>query len=131
MTMHPTNESAKVRIDRFEITEKPWGREILIAQNEHYAFKRIQMIQGTRSSFQYHQFKLESLYIVAGRIELLTEYPDGVRVTEQYGPEEAYTVVPGVKHRVMVLEDCDLFEVSTPQLDDVIRVADDYGRELT
>ncbi|MBF0126002.1 MAG: cupin domain-containing protein [Magnetococcales bacterium] len=120
---------SKVRIERFEITEKPWGREILIARNDHYAFKRIQMVQGTRSSFQYHRRKLESLFIVSGRIELVTEFPDGQRVTERYGPGEGYTVPPGVKHRVTVLEQCDLFEVSTPQLEDVVRVADDYGRE--
>jgi len=110
------------------VVEKPWGREILIVCNQHYAFKRIEMIAGTRSSLQSHERKVETILIHSGNIRLeIGNTPDTLEIRD-YGPNEAYHVEPGIVHRVTVLTDCTLFEVSTPELQDVIRHADDYNR---
>ncbi|MBF0109786.1 MAG: cupin [Magnetococcales bacterium] len=117
-----------VLISRMPTVEKPWGREKLVACNEHYAFKRIEMVAGTRSSLQSHEKKVETIFVHSGSIRL--EIGDDVTRLEvrDYGPNEAYHLNPGVLHRVTVLADCTLYEVSTPQLHDVIRHADDYNR---
>ncbi len=116
------------RISEYPVTDKPWGREILVEHNESYAFKEIQMIKGTRSSLQSHRKKLETIFVVSGKLELEIVPEDGESLFEIYSRGEAYTLPPGTKHRVKVLEDCCLFEVSTPELDDIIRHKDDFGR---
>jgi mannose-6-phosphate isomerase-like protein (cupin superfamily) len=123
------NESVGHRLAPFRVTEKPWGRETLVELNDRYAFKEIVMIPGTRSSLQSHRFKLETIYVVDGEIELETIDAEGGSHKEIYRTGEAYTIPIGTIHRVTVLKDSRLFEVSTPHLDDVIRHADDYGRE--
>ena len=85
-------------------------------------------LAGTRSSLQSHERKLETIYVLGGRIELETHYGPGDVMREMVGKGEAYTVPPGTRHRVTVVEDARLIEVSTPELDDVIRHADDYQR---
>ena len=111
------------------IIDKPWGQEIILAHTEKYLFKRIIMRKGTRSSLQSHRIKHESLFILSGTIILEFESKPGNGLTKKhYVSGQVYTIKPGCKHRVTVLEDCDLFEVSTPELDDVIRHDDDYGR---
>ncbi len=115
------------RIKHFAITQKPWGRELLIEKTDKYAFKEILMVQGTRCSLQSHERKSETIYVDTGKIELEI-VAQGKSHFDVYGPGEAYSIPPGVIHRVKVLEDCRLFEVSTPELDDVIRHADDYNR---
>jgi len=118
-----------MRIHQFENIKKPWGSECLIDKNDKYAFKKIFLKTGTRTSLQSHHQKLETIYIVTGEIELETYSKDDNKKVEIYKKDEAYTIVPGCKHRVNVIKDCTLFEVSTPELDDVIRYEDDYGRE--
>lgn len=112
-----------------KIVIKPWGKENLIELNDRYAFKEIVMNAGTRSSLQLHTQKLETIYVVSGRIRLEKIDKDGTSSSQEYGPNEYYTIPFGVKHRVEVLQDARLFEVSTPELNDVIRYDDDYGRE--
>jgi mannose-6-phosphate isomerase-like protein (cupin superfamily) len=109
-------------------TEKPWGYELLIVANERYALKDIFIKAGTRSSLQYHTKKLETILLLSGRLTL--EWGPGVGAYEQkdYAAGESYSVPPGTHHRVTALEDTRLIEVSTPDLDDVVRVQDDYGR---
>jgi mannose-6-phosphate isomerase-like protein (cupin superfamily) len=124
---HKPNTSSP-RILNFPIVEKPWGREVLLDKNPVYAFKRIEMKAGTRSSLQSHRMKRETIYILSGRLELETIYPGQERRLEEYGPNEAYYLPAGVIHRVKVIEDCLLFEVSSPELDDLIRHDDDFGR---
>lgn len=111
------------------VTEKPWGKEILIAHNDCYALKDIHMIAGTRSSLQSHQKKTETILVVSGRIRLEHQPPGEAMSVREYGASESYDVAPGTLHRVTVLEDARLIEVSTPELDDVIRHQDDYGRK--
>lgn len=116
------------RIKNFSITEKPWGKEVLVEKTDKYVFKEILMIKGTRCSLQSHQRKCETIYVDSGKIELEIVLPDGQSDFDIFGPGQAYTIFPGIIHRVKVLESCRLFEVSTPELDDVTRHQDDYNR---
>ncbi len=116
------------KITTFITTQKPWGKEVLIDKNTKFAFKEIYMIKGARSSLQAHEKKLETMFIVSGIIELEIVDKHGNNSLEIFKKNEAYTISPRTKHRVKVLEDCRLFEVSTPELNDVIRYDDDFGR---
>jgi mannose-6-phosphate isomerase-like protein (cupin superfamily) len=118
----------RLRITDMPVTTKPWGGETLIALTPAYAFKRIVMHAGTRCSLQSHVHKLESIYVVSGEIELETVDQNGATHRELYVAGAGYTVPPGTRHRVRVVSDAVLFEVSTPELDDVVRHADDYNR---
>jgi mannose-6-phosphate isomerase len=119
----------KVRLESFSVTSKPWGREVLIDCNKFYALKLIVMNKGTRCSLQSHTRKLETIFVESGLIELEIVGDDGNALREKYGPGEAYRIEPGTIHRVTVLQDSTLYEVSTPELDDVIRHEDDFGRK--
>ena len=117
-----------VKITEYPFTEKPWGSEKLVVATDKYAFKIICMNKGVRSSLQAHEFKLETIYVMSGSVELELAEGEGGSTFCIYNPGESYTVHPGVRHRVHVLEDAVLHEVSTPELDDVIRFEDDFGR---
>ncbi len=111
-----------------KIVDKPWGREIWVAHNEHYGLKIIEFNAGARSSLQYHNHKHEHIYVDRGRLRAVLEQPDGSLTTEEFGPGAIIENPPGRKHRVEAIENVRLFEVSTPQFDDVVRVEDDYAR---
>lgn len=111
-----------------KIVEKPWGRELWIAVTEQYALKIIEVKEGHRSSLQYHQQKHEHIYVDSGRLLVEWENESGQMVELTLGPGDVIENRPGRKHRVTPLEDVRLIEVSTPQLDDVVRVEDDYQR---
>ena len=111
-----------------KIVEKPWGREIWIAHTDQYALKIIEFKAGSRSSLQYHRQKHEHIYVDQGVLRVELEQADGTMTTEDLGPGSVIENPPGRKHRVHAVEDVRLIEVSTPQLDDVVRVEDDYGR---
>ncbi len=110
-----------------KIVEKPWGREIWIAHTDDYALKIIEFNKGSRSSLQYHNIKSEHIYIDSGILKAWEE-KDGALVTSEYGAGEVIHNPAGKKHRIEAVTDVRLIEVSTPELDDVIRVEDDYGR---
>ena len=109
-------------------TDKPWGYELLIALNDRYALKEIGLNEGQRTSLQSHDLKTESIYLLAGRAGLEIEGDDGSMKQFVVEPGDSYTVVVGRKHRVTALTDIRFVEVSTPELDDVRRYEDDYGR---
>jgi mannose-6-phosphate isomerase-like protein (cupin superfamily) len=111
-----------------KIVEKPWGREVWLAHTDRYAFKLIEFKAGSRSSLQYHERKHETIYVDQGRLRVEADGPGGTLETQELGPGEVIENPPGRRHRVTALEDVRLFEVSTPELDDVVRVEDDYGR---
>ena len=115
------------RRQSFQHVAKPWGEEILVEHTAVYALKDIRMKRGTRSSLQMHEKKHETIYVISGTVELETHAAGCVEL-EIFGPNEAYSIPPGTKHRVRVLEHCRLIEVSTPELDDVVRFEDDYQR---
>ncbi len=111
-----------------KIVEKPWGRELWIAHTEQYALKIIEFNQGTRSSLQYHVKKHEHIYVDSGRLQVELENEQGEMEIVVLGPGDVIENQPMRKHRVTALENVRLIEVSTPELDDVVRVQDDYQR---
>ncbi len=108
--------------------DKPWGREIWVAHTDKYAFKIIEINQGTRSSLQYHVKKHEHIYVDRGVLQVEWENDDGQMETRILNPGDVIENKPGRKHRATAVEDVRLLEVSTPELDDVVRVEDDYNR---
>lgn len=109
--------------------EKPWGYEIWWAQTPHYAGKLLHVDAGQKLSLQLHREKDESSYVLSGRL-LLTRGPSlDELVTEEIGPGFAWRAEPGTIHSIEALEDSVVVETSTPQLDDVVRLQDRYGRE--
>ena len=112
-----------------QIVSKPWGRELWIELNSKYCFKRIEINAGERTSLQFHQFKCETIFIASGKAEVWLENDEGVVEKKIMYKEKSFNVMPGTKHRVIALTDLVMFEVSTPEVDDVIRVEDDTGRQ--
>jgi mannose-6-phosphate isomerase len=111
--------------------DKPWGHELIWALTDRYCGKVLVIEQGKRLSLQKHVAKDESIYVLSGRL-LLSLEDDGGEVRQlELGPGEARHVPTGRIHRYEALERTELFEVSTPELDDVVRLSDDYGREGT
>jgi mannose-6-phosphate isomerase len=111
-----------------KIVEKPWGRELWIAHTDRYALKIIEFNQGTRSSLQYHVKKHEHIYVDSGRLQVELENEQGEMELVVLGPGDVIENQPMRKHRVTAIENVRLIEVSTPELDDVVRVQDDYQR---
>lgn len=111
-----------------KIVDKPWGREIWVAHTDKYAFKIIEINQGTRSSLQYHVHKHEHIYVDRGVLQMEWENDQAQMETRALHPGDVIENKPGRKHRATAVEDVRLLEVSTPELDDVVRVEDDYHR---
>ena len=107
---------------------KPWGKEEWVAHNEFYVLKLITLNKGYRTSLHYHDEKRETYYVERGRIVSWLEGDDGSIAKKEILPDSKVEIVPGKAHRVEALEDSYIIEVSTPQVDDVIRVEDDFGR---
>jgi mannose-6-phosphate isomerase len=110
-----------------KVVKKPWGEERWVAHNDKYAGKILIVRKGHRLSMQYHRVKHETQYVDAGRIRMEMEIK-GKRTVKILEPGDIIEIPPGTKHRIEALEDAKIFEVSTPELDDVVRVTDDYGR---
>jgi mannose-6-phosphate isomerase len=115
---------------------KPWGEEILFAHTGRYAGKVLKVRRGESLSLQYHERKDEAMYLFSGRVEVTLGAPGdaaGARPTEsrQLEAGESLHLPPGTRHRIAAIEDAILFEVSTPELDDVVRLEDRYGRQGT
>ena len=111
--------------------EKPWGHELIWAQTDRYVGKVIAIKVGHRLSLQYHERKDESIYVVSGVLRLHLEDGEGAIQVSDLGPGEYRHLPTGRRHRFEALEDCELIEVSTTELDDVMRLEDDYGRAGT
>jgi mannose-6-phosphate isomerase-like protein (cupin superfamily) len=120
-------------LDRFaaelEKVEKPWGYELIWAKTERYVGKTLFVRAGESLSLQFHKVKDEAWYVLSGRAELELGGP-GERVLnrEIVSAGAAFHFPPGTVHRVTAVEDTTILEVSTPQLDDVVRLEDRYGR---
>jgi mannose-6-phosphate isomerase-like protein (cupin superfamily) len=110
---------------------KPWGHELIWALTDRYCGKVLVIEAGKRLSLQKHVAKDESIYVLSGRLLLYLEDAGGEVRQLELGPGEARHVPTGRIHRYEALERTELFEVSTPELDDVVRLSDDYGREGT
>ena len=107
---------------------KPWGKEVWLELNDKYCYKRIYINAGTKTSYQYHEQKLETNFIIDGTAEVWLENDEGVVEKKIMKAGDFFTVHPPKKHRVIAVTDIILQEVSTPEVDDVIRISDDSGR---
>ncbi len=107
--------------------DKPWGYELHWAKTERYVGKLIHVDAGHALSLQYHNLKDETMYLQSGR--MLLEIQEGNDlVKREMRPGDSVHITPKTVHRVTAIEDCDIFEVSTPELHDVVRLEDRYGR---
>lgn len=112
-----------------KIVEKPWGREVWIAyDNDRYAGKILEIKAGHRLSLQYHEVKHETLYLQQGKVRFTLEDDEGNLLTEVIQQGGITIVRPGRKHRMEAIRDSVLFEFSSPELTDVVRLEDDYDR---
>jgi mannose-6-phosphate isomerase-like protein (cupin superfamily) len=112
--------------------EKPWGHELIWAQAEQYVGKVLFVKAGESLSLQFHREKDESWLVQAGRAKLeLGSAGEAMLDQEVIAPGSCFRFRPGTVHRVTALEDTTIVEVSTPQLDDVVRLEDRYGRQGT
>ena len=111
--------------------DKPWGHEIIWAHTDRYVGKLLVLETGKRLSFQYHELKDEWIYVLSGRLLLTLETEAGAIEDRELGPGEGAHVPVLRRHRYTAIETCQLIEVSTPELLDVIRIEDDFGREGT
>lgn len=106
---------------------KPWGHELIWARTERYVGKILHIEAGHLLSLQYHQQKDETIHVLRG--EIILRVKEGERLVERrMRPGESYRVRPLTVHQMEALETSDLLEVSTPELDDVVRLEDRYGR---
>lgn len=119
---HPAPAFRGARID------KPWGYELIWAHTGRYVGKILHIDAGQALSLQYHERKDETLYVLSGDLQL--ELGDDERALETItlAPGESVHMWPGRRHRLTARTACDVLEVSTPELDDVVRLADRYGR---
>jgi mannose-6-phosphate isomerase len=122
-------------LDRFSVdvkrVEKPWGYELLYAITELYCGKVIFIRSGEQLSLQFHKTKDETIFVQSGRVELEIGEPGKPVDTEVVGAGRAFHLRPGTVHRMRALEDTTILEVSTPEIDDVVRLEDRYGRADT
>jgi mannose-6-phosphate isomerase len=110
-------------------TDKPWGYELLWAHTADYVGKVLHIRKGHKLSLQYHERKEETMMLYSGRMLLVLEDDAGVLRDIHVAAGESYHIPVGRKHRMVALdEDCEVFEVSTNHLDDVVRIEDSYGR---
>jgi mannose-6-phosphate isomerase-like protein (cupin superfamily) len=119
-------------LDRFRMAvsrvEKPWGYEIIYALTDRYCGKVLFIRKDEQLSLQFHREKDEVLYVLEGRIEMEIGDPGGPLDIEVVGPGHAFHIQPGTVHRWRALEDTTVLEVSTPEIDDIVRLEDRYGR---
>ena len=109
---------------------KPWGYELIFAKTGRYVGKILHINRGESLSLQYHEIKDETLYVVNGELKLTLEY-EGDRRQVALRSGQAFHIPPRLIHRMEAVEDTDVAEVSTPELDDVVRLEDRYGRAGT
>lgn len=128
----PNLESLDPWAREVERVEKPWGYELIWALTDVYCGKVLFVKAGHSLSLQFHREKDESWLVQSGRAKLeLGEAGESVLKTEIVGPGAAFHYAPGTVHRVTAIENTTILEVSTPQLEDVVRLEDSYGREGT
>jgi mannose-6-phosphate isomerase len=119
-------------LDRFEVDvkriEKPWGYELVYASTDRYSGKLLFIKAGEQLSLQFHKKKDETIYVHSGRVEFEIGDPGKPIDTEVVAPGRAFHLPAGTVHRIRALEDTVILEVSTPELNDVVRLEDRYGR---
>ncbi len=110
--------------------DKPWGHEIVWAKTKDYVGKILFILTGHKLSLQYHNVKEETIHLESGLMDLEYEVSPGTMKTIRLVAGDTYHIEPKRKHRMVAVLDCRVYEVSTPHLDDVVRVQDNYGRAV-
>jgi mannose-6-phosphate isomerase-like protein (cupin superfamily) len=116
------------RIENTKV-DKPWGYELRWAITERYLGKVLHINKGEALSLQYHRQKDECQYILAGAIDMEVGPTESQMTTRRMRAGDTVHLTPGTRHRLTAVEDTDIFEVSTPEIDDVVRLEDRYGRD--
>jgi mannose-6-phosphate isomerase-like protein (cupin superfamily) len=116
------------RIENTKV-DKPWGYELRWAITDRYLGKVLHIHKGEALSLQYHRQKDECQYILAGAIDMEVGPTEGEMTTRRMRAGDTVHLTPGTRHRLTAVEDTDIFEVSTPEIDDVVRLEDRYGRD--
>ena len=111
-----------------QIIEKPWGREEVIEINDKYMVKKLTMWKGHRCSLQLHNHKKETIYVLSGQLKIFSGLDKNNLKDKIYKAGETITISPGTIHRMEGVEDSVYLEASTPEMDDVVRLVDDYNR---
>ena len=112
------------------VIEKPWGKEEVIEINDRYMVKKLTMYKDHRCSLQYHNFKHETIYVLSGELRIYSGPTKEELTARIYYPGESIVLPAGVVHRMEGAEDSVYLEASTPEMDDVVRLADDYQRAV-
>ncbi len=111
--------------------DKPWGYELLWAHTDRYVGKILHIERGQALSLQYHERKDETIFLLSGQLEFEFGGADAPPRTVRLQPGESFHITPHLRHRMTAIETCDVLEASTPELDDVVRLEDRYGRAGT
>jgi mannose-6-phosphate isomerase-like protein (cupin superfamily) len=112
------------------IVPKPWGHEVIWAHTDRYVGKLLHIKAGHALSVQYHERKDETIFLLSGEMVYRVQ-ENGTMRDVRLAVGEAFRNVPGTVHQMEAVTDCDVLEASTPDLDDVVRLSDRYGREGT
>ncbi len=114
--------------DKIKRVEKPWGYELWWAMTDKYVGKILHINKGESLSYQYHEVKDETIYLHNGEMLLEIEEVGGNKEETVFKAGSAVRITPLTKHRMTAITDCDVLEASTPEVEDVIRLEDKYGR---
>jgi mannose-6-phosphate isomerase len=127
MTKKNTGGSGRVKVVK---VPKPWGHETIWAHSDRYVGKILHINAGQELSVQYHNKKDETVHLLSGEIVYRVKNGDILEdMVLKVG--ESFRITPGTVHQMVALTDCEVLEVSTPEVDDVVRLSDKYGREGT
>ena len=114
-----------------KVIQKPWGHEEIWAHTDQYVGKLLFIRKNCRLSLQHHQVKEEHMRLQTGEVIVFLENENGKLEEHHLFPKDAIHIPPNRKHRVLAIEDSEIIEVSTTEIDDIIRHDDDYGRVST
>ena len=117
-----------ILLDKIEIKSKPWGEEVWFAYTNRYAGKILRVNKGHRLSLQYHEKKMETQYLLKGKVNFTIGTDKNNLKQFILNVGDKIDLLPNTIHRVEAIEDSEIFEVSSPELDDVVRIEDDYKR---
>jgi len=129
--MNDVSASGAVQASGHGRVDKPWGYELHWAITDRYLGKILHVRAGFALSLQYHVQKDETILVLSGAIDLVLDSEDGELETHRLTPGMSARIRPGRRHRMIGVEDSDVCEVSSPEIDDLVRLDDRYGREGT
>jgi mannose-6-phosphate isomerase len=113
-----------------QVVNKPWGYERIWAQSERYVGKVLHINAGEELSLQYHNRKDETVHLLSGELVYRVKLGDALEDVK-LAQGESFRITPGTVHQMAAVTDCEILEVSTPEVDDIVRLSDRYGREGT